>query len=152
MEVLLEGLPLGSPDRLHRRFQRRAVRVCHNNGELDCRPNPPAQWVSFRPPRGTIRIRFQCATLGQRRTKRTVDVRNGCTFALLAKVIQFLLQRVLHDVSRYVGPDSIKHCLASACCKRSHSSRVANLALAQCALARAAIPCLILNLIVVLRG
>ena len=57
----------------------------------------------------------------QRHTKRTVDVRNGCTFT---------------------------HGRANPCGDRSHSSRGANLALAQCAPARAAIPCLILNLIV----
>lgn len=34
---------------------------------------------------------FQCAALGQRHTKRAVDVRNGCTLAFLAKVIQFML-------------------------------------------------------------
>ena len=59
---------------------------------------------------------------------------------------------VLHNVSSYVGPDSIEHCRTSPRCDRSHSSRGANLALAQCAPARAAIPCLILNLIVLLRG
>ena len=47
MEVLQEGLSLGSTDRLHRRFQRRAVRVCHNNGELDGRRDPPVQTGSM---------------------------------------------------------------------------------------------------------
>src|SRR4029077_13212640 len=69
----------------------------------------------------TTTCSLQCAALGQRHTKRTVDVRNGCTFVLLAKVIQPLLRRVRHNVSRYAGPDSTKHCRGSPCCDRTHS-------------------------------
>jgi len=99
----------------------KAVWVCHDNGELDCRRDPPLQRASLRPAGGEIRIRFQRAALGQRHTKRTVGARNGCTLALLARVIQSLLRRVLRNVSRYVGPDSTKHCRGSPCCDRTHS-------------------------------
>ncbi len=64
MEVLQEGLSLGSPYRLHRRFQRRAVRVRDHNGKLDGRSDPPVQRVSLRSARGEIRILLQCAALG----------------------------------------------------------------------------------------
>jgi hypothetical protein len=121
MEVRKEGLSLGPPNRLHRRFQRRAARVCHDNGELDRRRDPPLQRASFRSAGGEIRIRFQRAALGQWHTKRTVDARNGCTLALLARVIQSLLRRALRNVSRYVGPDSTKHRRGSPCCDRTYS-------------------------------
>jgi hypothetical protein len=47
--------------------------------------------------------------------KGSVDVRNGCVLALLAQVIQSLLGRVLRNVIKDVGQDSIKHCCASPC-------------------------------------
>jgi len=91
-------LSLGPPDRLH-------TSISKESG-----PGLPRQWrvglccVTHRfnevvsvPPEVRLRIRFQCAALGQRHTKRAVDVRNDA-------LVRFLEPAMCADVFSALGP------------------------------------------------
>ena len=80
------------------------------------------------------------------------DVRNGCAFTLLTQAIQSFydeLSATLQGIS-VTTPSNTAALVRAAIVVIL--SRGASLALAQCPPARGAIPCLVLNRIVVLRG